>query len=392
MSANKKNQMGNILFVAIFMLALLAGFVRTVFFPKDINYYENRYCNKIVEPSARNLLDGTFQNSIEDALTDQVLGAQTLKKFYNQVNSSLSDLAIEAMIKSHRDTYIHCKNGTKIFNGYYTYATYEFETLKEAFVSKANNYNALFDSYPDLDFYVYFIEKDTDINFETGEKIDADEYLFSMLNLDESRKKTFEINNFQEFSDYFYKTDHHWKHTGSYKGYTEVAALLGCEGALIEKGPEVLISQSYVGSKGKSAASELIKDQFYAYQFDFPAFRQIDGAQGEDYGRQTDWEPTLYDEITYGIFYGGDNGRVVFNTGNTARENILIIGESFDNAIVKLLATHFNKTHCIDLRNYEPHTGSVFHFGEYVQENHIDKVLFIGNVDFYAMNTFELEN
>ena len=69
----------NILFICIITVVLLAGITRTVFFPKDINSYENRYSNKIIAPNQSSILDASFQNSVEDALSDQILGAQTLK-------------------------------------------------------------------------------------------------------------------------------------------------------------------------------------------------------------------------------------------------------------------------------------------------------------------------
>lgn len=384
-----KGKIGNLLFVGIFMFCLLAGLIRTVFWPKDINYYENRYCNKIIAPTKDSVMDGSFQNSMEDALTDQILGAQSLKKIYNKMNSVFSDLVVAPVMNGNTGSYINYKNGIQIFNGYYMFATYELANLKERLQAKAANYNAVFEKHPELDFYVYFIEKDTDINFETGEKIEADAYLFSLLNLQESRKKTFEVNSFEDFSAYFYKTDHHWKHTGSYKGYTQIAELLGCEGELVQKGREVLIGEEFMGSKAATAGAEILKEPFYAYEYAFPTFRQITGPQGSDYGRQE--ELSVTGELTYGAFYGGDDGEVIFDTGNTERENLLIIGESYDNAVLKLIATHFNKTCSVDLRNYEFYKGCKFDFEAYVQEHRIDKVLFLGNIDFYTLNTFELE-
>ena len=56
----------DVLFIAVIVLALIAGIVRTVFFPKDINYYENRYCNKLIVPTISSFLDSSFQNSVED--------------------------------------------------------------------------------------------------------------------------------------------------------------------------------------------------------------------------------------------------------------------------------------------------------------------------------------
>ena len=390
----KLEKYGNILFICIIMLIFVVGFIRTVFCPKDMNYYENRYSNKISVPTISTILDNTFQSSIEDALSDQIPLAQHLKKLYNESTTSFSDYFITTIIENNRTTYINYKNKSKIFDGYYVFGKYDIEYVKRQFQVKADNYNEIFEKYPNIEFYAYYIEKDTDMNFESGEKIHADEYLFSILNLDDCRTRSFKIENFQEFSDYFYKTDHHWKHTGAYVAYKDIVELLGCEEEPIKAGKEVLISKEFMGSHSSTAGSKIISEPFYAYEFKFPKFKKITGSQNDgDYGLQEDLIATApVTSISYGQFYGSDDGKLIFDTGKTNLDNILVIGNSYDNAILKLLATHFNKTHSIDLRNYEHFEGRKFNFQQYVEENSIDKVLFVGNIDFYASEAFELGN
>lgn len=67
-----------------------------------------------------------------------------------------------------------------------------------------------------------------------------------------------------------------------------------------------------------------------------------------------------------------------------------MIGESYDNAVLKLLASHFNNTYSIDLRYYEAYMGQSFSLSEYLREHEIDKVLLIGNIDYYLMTEFQL--
>lgn len=388
----KFKKKGNIVFICLIALFIMAGLARTIIFPKDVNYYENRYSKKILAPTAKNILDSTFQNSIEEALADQIPFAQRFKKFYNDVTSGFSSFWITPILNENDDVYINYKSGIKIFGGYYVYGAYELESVKSGFQTKAQNYNAIFKKYPDIEFYVYYIERDVDLDLESGEKVNMDEYLFSLLDLDASRKRSFEIDSFEEFAEYFYKTDHHWKHKGSYVAYKDVAKFLGCEGEFVKAGKEVLISKEFAGSKASTAGSNMITEPFYAYEYEFPTFKSITGELGE-YGKQQEiLSMAPVSSISYGEYYGSDDGEVIFDTGKENLDNILVIGESFDNAILKLLATHFNKTHSIDLRTYEHYQGSKFDFEKYVEEKNIDKVLFIGNVNFYDLSTFVLEN
>ncbi len=52
----------NFAFVGLILCGLLLGLARTVFFPKEINYYENRYANRAALPMPGSYADGTFQD------------------------------------------------------------------------------------------------------------------------------------------------------------------------------------------------------------------------------------------------------------------------------------------------------------------------------------------
>ena len=69
---------------------------------------------------------------------------------------------------------------------------------------------------------------------------------------------------------------------------------------------------------------------------------------------------------------------------------LLVIGESFDNALLKLLASEFENLYSIDLRNYETDVGKPFDLASYAAEHEIDSVLLIGNLDFWKMDEFLL--
>ena len=119
----------------------------------------------------------------------------------------------------------------------------------------------------------------------------------------------------------------------------------------------------------------------------------IDGAPAPDYGNQDAYfDGSCRDPLQYSSFYGGDAGELHITTGRTDRDNLLLIGESYDNAIVKLLASHFHNTYAVDLRYYSVQMGKNFHLASYLAEHDIQKVLLIGNIDYFVMQEFLLEN
>lgn len=68
-----------------------------------------------------------------------------------------------------------------------------------------------------------------------------------------------------------------------------------------------------------------------------------------------------------------------------------MIGESFDNAILKLLASHYDNLYSVDLRYYEHSMGTTFDFSAYTAEHEISNVLLIGNIDYFLQDTFDPE-
>lgn len=377
-------------FVLSILLFLTLGLVRTVFFPVEINEYENRYANRIAAPTLTGFSDGTFQKSVEDALSDQVPLANYFKKAYNLFNSYGLKAIITPVMKLVPDHYIQVEN-VRLYNDFITYRTRVLSNMTQLLDEKMVNYNELFAKHPDLPIYAFYIEKDTDVDFETGAQVESGAYVMEHLALPAERKAIFTVDNFEQFSSWFYHTDHHWRAEGALEGYRQALALLKPEEAPLLPQGELEEIGTFSGSKanGKLAA---FSETFRAYRYDYPQMTiTINGKPAADYGNQDAFFAGQGGNLTYGNFYGGDDGEIIFETGTQGRGNILVVGESYDNAILKQLASHYDNTYSIDLRYYKARMGKVFNFTEYVQEHEIDTVLLIGNIDFYTSADFKME-
>lgn len=379
----------NAVFVGGIVLLLLAGLARTVFFPKEVNTYENRYAEKIAPLTLEGWLDGSFQDSVDKALADQVQLAQVYKRAYNFTSSRYLKVMADPLLPLCHGRYVNYVD-TLLFNGYITYPPRALADMTGRLEAKADNYNQAFAAHPELDFYVYYIEKDTDINFETGEKVPACDYLFDRLDLPQDRLGRYEVNDFGQFSLRFYRTDHHWNEWGSYLGYTQLLDLLGVEDAPLNSTGDSVDLGTFSGSKATGAAA-VFSETFYASPMEFPEMDVTVNGEPGDYGNQAAFFAGEGGVPSYGGFYGWDAGEVTFSTGRTDRENLLILGESYDNAVIKMLAAHFNHTYAVDLRYYEAYMGKAFSFSDYVEERGITQVLLIGNIDYYLMDEFRLE-
>lgn len=376
----------NILFALGLLMILIIGLVSTVFFPSDINMYENRYAYKLDALSASGFADSSFQDSVENALSDQVNLASYAKKLYNVVNAYLA----APIIRSLEDTlgssaYVYY-NGEPIYNGKILFYCRTTEELTERLAAKADNLNAVFADHDELEFFVYYIEKDTEMNFLSGTKNEGADYFLSRIDLPAENKGCFEISSFEEFDRYFYDTDHHWNYLGSYLAYTQILQMISDEAPLLPT--DTFHSGIYFSGSKALKLCGTFTEEMSVYLFSFPKMDiRINGESVSDYGNISGLVDGSIDSVSYQEVYGGDMGEIVFDTGKDG-ENLLVIGESYDNAVLKLLASHFSKTYSVDLRYYTPHTGKDFDFDEYVKTHDIDKVLLIGNVDYYILEDF----
>ena len=151
-----------------------------------------------------------------------------------------------------------------------------------------------------------------------------------------------------------------------------------------------------IGSKTAFAKNtELWTDHAFGYTYDVPSMNITEnGYTIEDYGHQNLPGSAFISEdepVSYASIYGQDSGEIIFDTGKTDKKNILIIGESYDNAILKLIASHYNKTISIDLRSYDYMMNQTFDFSSYLTKYDIDTVLLIGNVDYFLNTKFNVE-
>ncbi len=360
----------------VFLLGVLAvlllGLGKTLLRPGEINYYENRPAAQPAPLSARGFWDGSFQDALETALADQVPGALRLKKAYNDGNSALLLTALRWQNARHPELFYRI-NGIYIQGDRALWEPFDPEPLMPEVEATAEGFRRAMADNPGLPFYFYFVESDAVMDFRTGEKTPFYELLCSLLALPEERCGRFEVSDYGEFCRLFFRTDHHWNHRGSYLGYTQVLRLLGCREEPLQPLEELELPVALCGSKARQAGLTELTEPFTAYRFAYPPL-------GTDFGHEEAFFAGNCElELNYGTFYGGDDGLVIFDTGREDRPDLLIIGDSYDNAVLKLIACHYHRTYSVDLRNYAREQGESFRLGDFCREHPVDLVLILAS-------------
>lgn len=376
----------DIIFMLLLVIILLGGMLKPILKPLIINNYENREAVQIPKFELLEISNKNFQNNFEKALADQIPFASRMKLIEKTI-----ELGIKVEYsKINKTIYNRMGHGIYLLDGYLVYYPYSLEKSQKEILLKSQNINSILSDNDDINYYLYYIEKDTDINFENNEHAKVYETLNQLL-IDKIKTDKFTINNINEYEEYFYKTDHHWNYKGSYKGYKEILKLMDINDSLLNKS-ELCLKQKLSGSKAREIGGQLFfKEKFCAYTFELPEHNiRINNQKVESYGDYKKIINSEINEVSYGNFYGGDYGLLEFDYNQPEKENLLIIGESYDNAINEILASHFNKTYNVDLRAYEKDIGEKFNLKKFVNKYNIDNVLLIGNIDFYLSDTFML--
>ena len=367
-----KNINSKIFLVALLLLSGVI-LIKLVLNTNEYNFVDNRMSYKFSMPDIENLLSGEYQKATEEAIADQMPKYNYFKLSYLKIVNYLSISTINVFKLDKPNRYINI-DGINLYKNYLLY----YKTTDEQFIKTAqkdiSEINNIY-SNTNANIYLYFIETDTNINFEDNSKLNALSYLKENINIPKENITSFEINSFDDYKKNFYKTDHHWNHVGSYKGYTEIAKMMHFNNILEPKDEVCFDTIRAYGSKAKRIANiKIANDTMCQYTFDYPEFETYIDGKPHNYGHGNE-ELNEKNNITYSDIYGADYAEVVFkNNGINNNKKILVYANSYSNAINKLIAANYKETYVIDGRYYNKKSMI-----DYINEKEIDDVLIIAN-------------
>lgn len=384
----------NILFLIFIFFVFSFGCLTLVREEKGISKRENRDLQKFEHFTLKSYLKGEYQNKLESAMSDQFIGSETIKIKLKSFLKILNYNNIPENIC--KNNYVYFGNDSLSFdcNDYllHQYVTDNDKKIETTIKQKMEQYNKI---NKEIDTYYYFIPTPKIYNFkENNYSINIKKILEESIE-NEKAFGMLEFNDFNEYSEYFYKTDHHWNHKGSYKAYKDIIYMFNRNAKIIEPLEELTFSNIlFYGSIARFSQILDYKETFKVYKFDLPNMRTLINGVETKYGNK---ESYFANEVESDIFsnhyayYYGDDYAEVFFEGNSGKQNLLIISNSFSNSINEMIATHFNKTYDVDLRQYTYIFNGKFNIKNYIEQNDIDKVLFIMDYSYLMEEKFNIE-
>lgn len=371
-----------VLFIIMFFLPTFMFLLIPIRGQKNISKMESRTLKKIPSFEISDFLDGSFQDDLESGMQDQLLLSQSIKKKIKQVKNKFNEIVINTFVKNNDN---NCNKYIEVVEGYYNYNCSDYLIEKPSKYDK-NNFNHYKEIYNSInaDKYIYYIEKDRSVDFTNLKQKDI---LYNDMKDAFNYKKIsrFALNSYDDLEKYFYQTDHHWNYKGSYKGYTEMIKMLkGDKEKLLKPVETKTFDIIFNGSASRKSLTSTSHEKFTIYTFKDLNYKCYINDEEKEYGNRKKYfdgkiSQELY-ENHYGVYYGGDFAKIVYDFNDDSKENLMIIATSYSNAVNDLIASHFNQTHVIDLRYYKSKYKEDIDFNKYIKENNIDKVLIMGDI------------
>ncbi len=383
--------------IAMFAVPVLlepAGLLRG---PQLVSKTENRTLTQYPELSIQSFLDGTFQNTLEDALGDQMMFSDEIKETAQDGHLAIQSLQKKLLYAAQPEL----KDGyTQIVDGYYHYNAEE-----NRIVEKAQDYSdgqehlekmaQQFQEIPGTRLCLYFIENSRVIDFDHPGKPD-EVYTRVTEAFQPDAADVFRISGYDEYKKYFYQTDHHWNYLGAYKGYQAICRMLhpgNEEKAQIQPTETIELPVIFQGSYARQTHLLCADEKFTFQVFDLPEYRTvIQGKQGT-YGHMSLYLKGKYpaDSLRnhYAYCFGGDYGQIEYVFGDQGRGNLLLVASSYSNPINALIAAGYDHTWVVDLRYYASWAGEEFQPESFCREHEIQDILLLGDANFFFVDDME---
>ena len=180
----------------------------------------------------------------------------------------------------------------------------------------------------------------------------------------------------QHKTEYLYfNTDHHWTALGAYYAYCDFIKTVGKEPFNLEDATKNSI-EGFVGSLYTLTQDQRLQNNSDTVDYyTFPGDYTVNIPNIADYPISMYYSDATAGSNTYGLFLWGDNPlTVIDNNENSSGEKLVIVKESYGNAISSYFAYNYDETHIIDFRHFD---GNLV---DYCQENEITDVLFVNGV------------
>ena len=170
----------------------------------------------------------------------------------------------------------------------------------------------------------------------------------------------------------YYRTDHHWTSAGAWHGY---AALMEAMGEPFEPlGTPETVSKDFYGTLYSSSGVHWLAPDTIERYVSGEGVTVENFEKGETHGLYVD--SFLGEKDKYASFLGGNTPLYIIRNPEAASgEKLLVVRDSYSDAMAPFLSQYFAEIHLVDLRYYRTSVA------EYARENGMDQIFVCYSVE-----------
>lgn len=335
-------------------------------------------------------LDRQFQTEFEDAAADQFPlrfpGIQMVKAVERaQIRTAYSLLPDAALPADMRSGYYVMRDGSMLLAA----PTLFDEGIKSAIDDGLQNYRDLLKTFPDVNFYVFYIQRLEDSSYYPLNQYfpDADggrAIAYFEENLPEGiiiQKML--LSGYTDYVGTSFATDHHWNIRGACRGYEQIVPMLA------QNSPEIpavracedfvaLPTVAFLGSYARETLYPISPEPFEVTTSALPPYTILLKGKEIEHTKMDNYMQGIHSREPYvnhyARVYGSLSDPIEYVFPGSPERSLLIIGSSHRAPIQPFLASHYRHTYIID-----PRYDAEFSLGEFLKEHHVDDLLIIGH-------------
>lgn len=318
--------------------------------PATTSYYENRALAVFPPFSMQEVLDGEYFPQVETWIDDHLAWRDSLLEYNTRKELALHNPVVNDTVVT-QDILLPY-HGTVLDHYDETKMAQELDMLQELdsycaqkgieflYVGIPEQSNAFRDRYP---FYLNnssYRDDTMRTDFMAGVEARGIDHLWMAQYLS------------ADYDKYYSKTDHHYNLYGAYETYLRIMAYLNANGVVAPVTTDLTITPvdtDFLGSRNRKLLGLFeTDDQLYTGTLAEPVpFTRTDNGKPV--------EATVYSEANrnvYAYYMGGDIAETIIQTNRPELPDVLVVGDSFTNALESILYTSFDEMRSLDYRYY----------------------------------------
>lgn len=368
----KRTNISPIVFFTIaILLPALGGILLFLLPQRTYSENENRYLTTFSLPAVSSFADTTMQQNLTDGANDQFVGRDLWIKFSTALQRAVGFQDMGGVYIGKEGYYFE-----RILNSHLSETRYLNNLRNLEQFSQTCNLPACFLPIPSKGSILKQFLPANAVLYDADKLYkQAAQQLQQASLLDICPLLSKESSN----SQLYFKTDHHWTMEGAYLAYTEWCRVHEDPILPLAQFAPECVSENFLGTLYSKAPDFRTQPDRLFLPSNIPdAEITIDSKSAESI---YDWNK-LETKDKYGVYFGGNFGRIDIHTKNSSdSKTLLIIKDSFANSLAPFLMTDYTQIVMIDFRYYNQPLSAL------IQEIQPEEALILYEISNFAQDT-----